>query len=476
MSRPVFITEEFLLETEEARLLYHEYAAQMPILDFHCHLPPADVASDRRWHNLAQVWLADDHYKWRAMRSNGVPERYCTGAASEWEKFEKWAMTMPFLVRNPLYDWTHLELARYFDISDRLLSRETALEIWDETSRKLALPEFSCRGLMKRSRVTHICTTDDPVDSLEHHKRIAADTSFEIRILPTWRPDKALAVENAPDFKVWVDRLEAATDLDVSDFESFLAALRKRQAIFHQAGCRLADHGMETVCAVDYTAREIDSIFLKVRAGGAVGDDEVLKFKSAMFYELGKMNHEKGWTQQLHIGAMRNNSTRAALTVTPNTGCDAIGDSELARPLARFLDRLDKTDQLARTVLYNINPRDNVLLTALMGCFQDGSVPGKMQLGSAWWFLDQKDGMERQIDDLSRNGLLSRFVGMVTDSRSFLSFTRHEYFRRILCNMLGNDMATGRIPRDFGLIGGMIRDISYNNAAAYFGFDTPAKQ
>lgn len=473
MSRPVFITEDFLLETEHARRLYHDHAASMPILDFHCHLPPAAIASDQKWLNLTQVWLAGDHYKWRAMRANGVSERCCTGDASEWEKFEKWAATMPFLVRNPLYDWTHLELARYFHISDRLLDRETATGIWDEASRKLSQPELSCRGLMKQSRVTHVCTTDDPVDSLEYHKMIASDASFGVRVLPTWRPDKGVAIEKTGAFNTWVDKLAAAAEIEVRDFESYLAALRKRQAFFHLAGCRLADHGMDTVHAVDYVDSEIDTIFRKVRTGGVAGDDEILKFKSAMTYELGIMNHEKGWAQQFHIGAIRNNNSRAARVLGPDTGYDAIGDSAIARPLAELLDRLDETDQLAKTVLYNINPRDTVMLVSIIGCFQDGSIPGKMQLGSAWWFLDQKDGMERQIDDLSRNGLLSRFVGMVTDSRSFLSFTRHEYFRRILCNILGKDMAAGRIPRDFGLIGGMIRDICYNNAARYFGFDVP---
>ncbi|MEI6970661.1 MAG: glucuronate isomerase, partial [bacterium] len=362
MSDSVFITDDFLLENKCAQRLYHEYAAGMPILDFHSHLSPQSIASDGRWGNLAQIWLSDDHYKWRAMRSNGVPERFCTGNASDWEKFDQWAATVPFLLRNPLYDWTHLELARYFDISDRLLCRETAVGVWDETGRKLALPEFSCRALVKKARVTHICTTDDPVDSLTSHAMIAADESFGAVVLPTWRPDRALAIENVAEFNAWTDKLAAAADVEIRDFNSYIGALRKRHAFFHRAGCRLADHALDMIDAAGYTDKEVEAVFAKARSGMAPDAEGFAKFRSAMMYEFGIMNHEKGWTQQFHIGAMRCNSTRAALTVVPNTGADSIGDSGIARPLSRLLDRLDRTDQLAKTILYNINPRDNALL------------------------------------------------------------------------------------------------------------------
>jgi len=473
MSSAVFITDEFLLETEYARRLYHDYAERLPIIDYHCHLPVEQIANNQRWQNMSQIWLGGDHYKWRGMRSNGVPERYCTGDASDWEKFEKWAGTMKYLVRNPLYDWAHLELARYFGISDCLLGPDTAQDIWDRCNKQLASPEFSARGLMKQSNVVLVCTTDDPVDSLEHHKAIAADPSFGIQVLPTWRPDKGMAVENAAAFNAWVDKLEKAADIAVLTFGNYLEALRKRHDFFHAAGCRLADHGMEAVNADDCSTREAEAIFSKVRGGTVLSPDEVRKLRSAVLHEFGVMNHERGWTQQFHLGVMRNNSTRLFKAAGPDSGGDSIGDPEMGRPLARLFDRLDCSNQLARTILYNINPRDNALLVTLMGSFQDGSVPGKMQFGSGWWFLDQKDGMERQMSDLSRNGLLSRFVGMVTDSRSFLSYTRHEYFRRILCNLLGNDMARGFIPRDIDLVGGMVSDICYRNAAGYFGFNVP---
>lgn len=471
MDKDVFITEDFLLETDTARRLYHECAENMPVIDYHCHLPPDQIATDRRFENMTRIWLDGDHYKWRAMRSNGVEERYCTGDASDWEKFEKWVETVPYLLRNQLYNWTHLELKRYFGISDRLLCPKTAKSIWNECNQVLAQPDFSCRGLMKRSNVVLVCTTDDPTDTLEHHKAIAEDDSFDIQVLPAWRPDKGMAVENPAVFNSWVDKLSGAANVHIRDFASYMEALRKRHDFFHEMGCKLSDHGIETAYADDYTEKEINLIFRKVRCGKALGGNEILKFKSAMLYEFGIMDHEKKWTQQYHLGALRNNNTRMFEILGPDSGFDSIGDFEIARPLSKLLDRLDRTNQLAKTILYNINPRDNALLVTMLGNFQDGSAPGKMQYGSAWWFLDQKDGMERQIEDLSQTGLLSRFVGMITDSRSFLSFTRHEYFRRILCNILGNDIAKGLIPSDMELIGRMVRDICYNNAADYFGFD-----
>ena len=469
MAGNTLITENFLLETGFARRLYHEFAEDMPILDYHCHLPAREIAEDKRWANLAQIWLHGDHYKWRAMRSNGVAERYCTGTASDWDKFRKWAETLPCLLRNPLYHWSHLELKRYFGVSE-LLSPLTARRIWDRCNRKLNQPSFSARGLMKQSRVVLVCTTDDPVDSLEYHQAIARDAKFKVRVLPAWRPDNGMAVESPTAFNAWLNQLGAAAQTNIRDFDSYLEALRKRHAFFHATGCRLSDHGLDTAYAEDYTDREIRTIFRKIRNGKSAAAPEILKFKSAMLYEFGVMDHEKGWTQQYHFGAMRNNNTRMFKTIGPNTGFDSIGDLPIAGPLSRLLDRLDQSGRLTRTILYGINPRDNALLATMLGNFQDGVVPGKIQLGSGWWFLDQKDGIERQIEVLSQMGLLSRFVGMLTDSRSFLSYTRHEYFRRILCNILGNDIAKGLIPNDLKLVGGMVKDICFNNAAKYFGF------
>ncbi len=470
MKKCEFITEDFLLESSRAKTLYHDHAEALPIIDFHCHLPPRQIADDARWENITQIWLYGDHYKWRAMRSNGVDERFCTGDASDREKFEKFAATMPYLLRNPLYHWTHLELKRYFGVS-QLLEPATAESIWEKCNAVIRRSDFSCRSLMKRSNVRLICTTDDPTDTLEHHRAIAADKSFDIQVLPTWRPDKAMAVEDAAAFNNWLDRLSAAADVEIRNFSSCIEALRKRHDFFAAAGCRLSDHGIETAYAEDYTDVEIKVIFEKIRSGVKPDRDDVLKFKSAMLYELAAMDHEKGWTQQFHLGAMRNNSSRCFAELGADTGFDCIGDFETARPLAKLLDRLDAAGRLAKTIIYNLNPRDNELLVSLLGCFQDGSTPARMQFGSAWWFLDQKDGIERQLEALSQLGLLRRFVGMVTDSRSFLSYTRHEYFRRILCNMLGDDMQKGLLPDDMNLVGKMVRDICWNNAATYFGFN-----
>jgi glucuronate isomerase len=473
MSRPPLIHDEFMLENEAARRLYHEYAERMPIVDYHCHLPPAQIANDRRYRSITDVWLGGDHYKWRAMRSNGVAERFCTGDASDWEKFQKWAETMPCLLGNPLYHWTHLELARYFGIADRLLGPDTARSIFDACNAKIAEPGFSARGLMKQSNVRLVCTTDDPTDTLEHHRAIAADASFPIRVLPTWRPDKGMAVEDPVAFNAWVDNLAARAGMDVRDYDSFLAALANRHDFFHSVGCRLSDHGIETVYAEEYTAAGVHKIFAKVRSGRRPTPRESLQFKSAMLHEFGIMDHAKGWVQQFHLGALRNNNSRLFAALGPDTGFDSIGDFEVGRPLSRLLDGLDRDGRLAKTILYNLNPRDNELLATMLGNFQDGSAPGKMQFGSGWWFLDQRDGMERQMESLAQLGVLSRFVGMLTDSRSFLSYTRHEYFRRILCNRLGREMEKGWIPGDFALVGNMVKDISYRNAVRYFGFNLP---
>jgi glucuronate isomerase len=471
----VFISEDFLLSNRAAVRLYHDYARQMPILDYHCHLPPREVADDRRFENLTRIWLAGDHYKWRAMRAGGAEERYCTGDAGDWEKFEKWAQIVPQTLRNPLYHWTHLELKRPFGISDRLLSPSTAKGIWDECNAKLAQPEFSCRGIMRQMNVVLVCTTDDPTDSLEYHAAIAADPAMAIQVLPTFRPDKAMAVESPEAFNAWVDRLAVVADIDIKDFATFLEAIHRRHAFFHAMGCRLSDHGLEVVDAVPFKESDIRTIFREVRNGQDLEAEQIAQFKSAMLYEFAVLDHDRGWTQQFHIGALRNNNSRMFKALGPDTGYDSMADGLLARPLARFFDRLESEQRLTKTIVYNLNPAVNDLIATMIGNFQDGSCPGKMQYGSGWWFLDQKDGMQRQLDALSNHGLLSCFVGMLTDSRSFLSYTRHEYFRRILCNLLGTEIERGLLPNDLKLIGGMVQDICYRNAAQYFGFDLEEK-
>jgi glucuronate isomerase len=461
-----FLDENFLLHTETAQKLYHEHAAKMPIFDYHCHINPKDIADDRRFNTITEIWLAGDHYKWRAMRTNGVEERYCTGDASDWEKFEKWAETVPQTLRNPLFHWTHLELKKFFGINE-VLSPKNAREIYDACNAKLQTPEYSCRGIIRMANVHTICTTDDPVDSLEYHQQIKA-SGFEVAVLPAWRPDKAMMVETPISYNQYINQLAAVCEMDINTFDDLMIALNKRHRFFHENGCRLSDHGLDTAYSDEYTADEIDACFVKVRAGYRLTSREILKFKSCMLYEFGRMDHSRGWTQQFHIGALRNNNTRLYNELGPDTGFDSIGDKPVAEPLSKFLNRLDTENKLAKTVLYNLNPRDNELYATMIGNFQDGTVPGKMQYGSGWWFLDQKDGMEKQINALSNLGLLSRFVGMLTDSRSFLSYTRHEYFRRTLCNILGNDVENGEIPADMELLGQMVENICFYNAKEYF--------
>jgi len=469
-----FISENFLLQSDRAVALYHEYARDMPIIDYHCHLPPKQIADDHRFENLTRAWLAGDHYKWRAMRAAGVPEKYCTGDASDWEKFEKWAATVPLTLRNPLYHWTHLELKRYFGVDDRLLGPDTARAIYHDCSAKLAEDEFSCRAIMRGMNVVLVCTTDDPADGLEHHAVIVGDDSFPVRVLPTFRPDAGMAVADQKKFNHWVDLLAEVSNVDVKDdFDSYLRALRGRHDFFHSMGCRLSDHGIETFFAEEYTQAEVNGIFRRIRRGNDLRPEEILAFKTAMLHEFALMDHEKGWTQQFHVGALRNNNTRQLEALGPDTGFDSIGDRPLAESMARFFDRLEREDRLTKTIVYNLNPADNEVVATMLGNFQDGRTPGKMQFGSGWWFLDQKDGIERQVETLSNQGLLSLFVGMLTDSRSFLSYPRHEYFRRILCNILGTDMAQGLLPDDLPMIGRMVQDICYHNAARYFGFDLP---
>ena len=464
-----FIDNNFMLHSKEAQRLYHDYAEGMPILDYHCHLKPEEVLTDKRWENITQIWLYGDHYKWRVMRSNGIDEHFCTGDATDREKFDKFAETMPYLLRNPMYHWSHLELTRYFGIGDKLLSPATADEIWERTKERLAEPGLSARGLMKSSNVEMVCTTDDPIDTLDAHKGVAADEGFDIKMLPTWRPDKGMAVEDSVLFNGWVDKLAERADVDVVDYKSFLAAMRNRHDYFHTNGCRLSDHGLETVFADDCTPAEMSSIFDAVRSGKELSVVDIAKFKSGMMLEFGRMDAEKNWVQQIHYGALRNNNSAMFNSNGADIGFDSIGDLPIAAALSKFMDRLNDDGMLPKTILYTLNPRDNEVLASMIGNFQGDAIAGKIQFGSGWWVNDQKDGMERQMEALSQMGLLSRFVGMLTDSRSFLSYTRHEYFRRILCNMLGNDMKGGLVPEDFDLVGRMVSDICYNNAKQYFG-------
>lgn len=465
-----FIHEDFLLESELARELYHMVAAELPIIDYHCHLPPDQIARDHRFANITELWLHGDHYKWRAMRSNGVSERFCTGDASDWEKFEAWARTVPNTLRNPLYHWTHMELARPFGVRDRLLNANTARELYGHLNESLESDSFSTRGLLTQFRVCVVCTTDDPADSLEHHISYAKNPSAGLRMYPTWRPDRALALEDLNAWNTWVEKLEAAANVAVQDYDTFWTALEKRHAFFHEQGCRVSDHGLEAIYAESCSDTEAAAIFDKARARQTVSPAELLQYKSALLYRFAILDHARGWVQQFHLGALRNNNTRMLRTLGPDTGFDSIGDFEIARPLARFLDRLDSTDQLSPTILYNLNPRDNEVMGSMLGNFQDGKTPGKMQYGSAWWFLDQLDGMEKQLNALSNLGLLSRFIGMLTDSRSFLSYSRHEYFRRLLCNMLGEDVQRGLLPGDRALLSELVRGVCFENARTYFAF------
>ncbi|NLH18168.1 MAG: glucuronate isomerase [Phycisphaerae bacterium] len=465
-----FLSDDWLLLSETARRLYHDHAARMPIYDYHCHLPAEPIAADRCYDNLTQAWLAGDHYKWRAMRSNGIAEHFCTGGASDRDKFQKWAETVPYCLRNPLYHWTHLELKRYFGISGKLLNGDTATEIYEHCNAMLRTPEFSIRNLLRKMNICLVCTTEDPLDTLEYHQKIRRD-SFEIRIHTAWRPDRAMAAENPTTLNAWIDKLAALTDMDIRTMADYDDALRKRHQYFHDHGCRLSDHGLEAAVAEDFTKPEIESIFSKIRMNQELNPLEIAKFKSAMMLSFALMDWQKGWVQQLHMGAMRNNNSRMFNKIGPDTGFDSIGDYHTAAPLAKFLNWLDKTDRLPKTILYNLNPRDNEMMAAMLGNFQDGSVPGKIQFGSGWWFMDQMDGMIRQMNALSNLGLLSRFVGMLTDSRSFLSYPRHEYFRRILCNLIGEDVEKGYLPRDMALLGRMVEDICYNNARNYFSME-----
>ena len=462
-----FLDENFLLKTKTAQRLYHEYAKDMPVIDYHCHLSPQQIADDIQFENLTQAWLYGDHYKWRAMRANGVQEDYITGNKSDWEKFQKWAETVPFTLRNPLYHWTHLELQRYFDI-DTILNGDTAKKIYDECTAKLQTPEYSIRNLLLKMKVKLVCTTDDPIDSLEHHQKIK-DDGFEIPILPAFRPDNAMNVSSAAKFNTYLSKLTAVTNIAISSFDDFLFALQNRHDFFASMGCNVSDHGLEEIYAEDFTGSEIDIIFNKIHGDKELNVAEQKKFKSAMLIHFAEWDWEKGWVQQFHLGALRNNNSRMMQKLGPDTGWDSIGDFSQGRALAKFLDKLDSKNKLAKTILYNLNPADNELIATMIGNFNDGSSAGKIQWGSAWWFLDQRDGMTKQINTLSNMGLLSRFIGMLTDSRSFLSFPRHEYFRRILCDLFGDEIENGELPNDVAWVGKVIQDICFNNAKNYFG-------
>lgn len=463
--------ENFLLQTETAQKLYHEHAAKMPIIDYHCHLVPQMVADDHKFSSITELWLGGDHYKWRAMRSNGVPEKYCTGKdTSDWEKFEKWAETVPYTFRNPLYHWTHLELKTAFGIT-KLLKPETAREIFDECNDKLQNdPSFTARGLMKKYNVEIVCTTDDPVDDLRFHKQYAVENGFT-RMIPAWRPDKAMAVENPVNYKAYIEKLSEVSGVAISKFQDVIDALQKRHEFFAENGCKLSDHGIEEFYAEDYTDNEINEIFNKVYGGKELTKDEILKFKSCMLVKFAEMDSDAGWTQQFHYGAIRDNNTKMFNLLGPDTGFDSIGQFNTSKAMSKFFNRLASEDKLTKTIIYNLNPADNEMVATMLGNFQDGSCPGKIQWGSGWWFLDQKRGMENQMNTLSVLGLLSRFVGMLTDSRSFLSYPRHEYFRRTLCNLLGNDIENGEVPAsEMERVQQMVEDISYNNAKNYFNF------
>ena len=463
-----FLDADFLLNSDTARILYHQYAAPMPIIDYHCHLPPVEIAADTRFENLTQIWLYGDHYKWRAMRANGVDEAFITGDKTDKEKFIKWAATVPFTLRNPLYHWTHLELQRYFDVHE-ILNENTAEKIYDICSEKLRSPEFSVRNLITKMNVKTICTTDDPLDDLAHHQKIKAG-GFEVPVLPAFRPDAAMNVDNPANFNNYIKRLETVTETYIANYPDFLKALKMRHDYFALHGCTISDHGLEEIYAEEYTSSEIEIIFDKIRIGKNLSAIENRQFKSALLIVFAEWDHEKGWVQQYHLGAIRNNNSRMTSRLGADTGWDSVGDFSHARAMSAFLNKLDKQDKLTKTIVYNLNPADNELMATMIGNFNDGSIEGKIQWGSAWWFLDQKDGMTKQINTLSNMGLLSKFVGMLTDSRSFLSYPRHEYFRRILCNLFGEEMERGELPNDLPWTGKIIQDICYNNARKYFGW------
>ncbi|OQW87303.1 MAG: glucuronate isomerase [Rhodoferax ferrireducens] len=463
-----FMNADFLLPDECSRRLFHEFAAQMPIIDYHCHLPPADIASNATFRNLAHAWLGGDHYKWRAMRSNGVREDDVTGHEADYRTFLAWAKTVPRLVGNPLYHWTHLELQRYFGI-DEALSEKTAPAIWDACNAQIVRPEFGARSLLQCMKVRAVGTTDDPADTLEHHIAYAKVRQADQPVMvPSFRPDRALAVDDLPAWQAYLSRLGAAANVDIGSYTALIQALESRHSAFHALGCRASDHGLVAPFATFGSAMTVQHVFAKMLQGAAPSRQEADTFKTAVLLEVGRMNAKRGWAMQLHLSAIRNLNTVMFKTLGPDTGYDAVNDEPIAPRLAAFMNALQSENLLPKTILYSLNPNDLAVLGTVMGCFQDGSSPGKIQMGSAWWFNDHIDGMRQQMVSLGNLGLLSRFVGMLTDSRSFLSFPRHEYFRRVLCALVGGWMESGEIPPDFDTFGSMVQDISYRNAKNYF--------
>ena len=469
MSENKFITPDFLLHNAVAKTLYHEYAKKQPIFDYHNHLSPKDIAQDRQFENITQLWIEGDHYKWRAMRANGIDEKYITGDATDYDKFMKWAETVPHTLRNPLYHWSHLELKNYFGIDD-LINQETADAIYHRCNELLKSPEYSAQNLLRKMNVKMVGTTDDPTDDLRYHKQIR-DAKLDIAVRPSFRPDKATEIEKGSQFVLWVLKLEEKAGFEIHDYDAFINALQLRHDYFHEMGCRISDHGHASFYAEDYTQKEINDIFEKGLNVEALTTLEINQFKSAVLFKIAQMNHKRSWTQQFHIGATRNNNSKMMKLLGPDQGFDSLGDLTMANSMSAFFDRLNSKDSLTKTIVYNLNPKDSELFASMVANFNDGSEPGKMQYGAAWWFLDQKDGMEKQLNVLSNFGLLSRFVGMLTDSRSFMSFPRHEYFRRILCNVLGEEMEKGELPNDIALIGNLVEAICYKNAENYFKID-----
>ncbi|MCX2678406.1 glucuronate isomerase [Galbibacter sp. EGI 63066] len=467
MSQKKFINDDFLLSNKYAKTLYHDYASNMPIIDYHCHLPPQDIAKNQVYENLTQIWIYGDHYKWRAMRTLGIDEKYITGNASDEEKFKKWAKTVPYTMRNPLYHWTHMELSRYFDINE-LLNEENAGEIYKAASEKVNSDAYSCQNILSKMNVEVVCTTEDPTDTLEYHQKIA-ENGLKTHISTSFRPDKAIMIANE-GYKEYLENLEEVSGISINSYQDLLDVLVQRITYFNDNGCKVSDHGLNFIPYADFKEAEVAAIFKKRITGQQINKEDTLKFESAVLQFLSEQYHSFGWVQQFHIGALRNNNTRMLDTLGPDTGWDSIGDYPQAENLSKFLNALDGKDKLTKTIIYNLNPADNEVIATMIGNFNDGSVKGKVQFGSGWWFLDQKDGMTKQINALSNMGLLSCFIGMLTDSRSFLSYPRHEYFRRIVCNIFGEEIEKGELPNDIEWIGKLVQDISYNNAKEYFDF------
>jgi glucuronate isomerase len=463
-----FLDKDFLLSTDTAKKLFHEYADQLPIIDYHCHINPQEIAEDRRFDNITQVWLGGDHYKWRFMRTCGIDEYYITGKAPDREKFEKWAEAISKAIGNPLYHWSHLELQRYFGYYGTL-SPKTSEEVWKLCNEKLADPSMSARNIIKKSKVTHICTTDDPIDTLEWHMQIAADPNFNVTVLPAWRPDKAMNLEK-PEYLTYLEKLSTVSGITIESFASLKEALRLRMDYFASCGCRISDHGLDYVMYEPASEEEIETIFAKRLKGEALTTLELLQFKTAFMVFVGEAYHRLGWVLQLHYGCKRDNNSRIHQSLGPDTGYDCINNNTPSADLANFLNALESRNALPKTIIYSLNPNDNAAIGTILGCFQDGSVAGKIQQGSAWWFNDNKTGMQEQMISLANLGSLAAFVGMLTDSRSFLSYPRHEYFRRILCELIGNWVENGEYPADYDLLKEIVENISYYNALNYFGF------